>query len=108
MKSYSARESFPLWSLAAGEPYNAYQNTSQTRPMTPVKINAHSQPQAWAMYGTVSGATIAPTFAPELYRPVANARSFFGNHSAIALFAAGKLPASVMPSAARQNPKLQV
>jgi hypothetical protein len=40
---------------------------------------------------------IAPIFDPELKIPVANALSFLGNHSAVALIAAGKLPASVMP-----------
>ena len=38
---------------------------------------------------------------PELKSPVANARSFAGNHSAVALIAAGKLPASPIPSAKR-------
>ena len=37
------------------------------------------------------GVSNAPTFVPELKMPVASARSFFGNHSAVALMAAGKL-----------------
>ena len=40
---------------------------------------------------------IAPIFDPLLKIPVANARSFLGNHSAVALIAAGKFPDSVIP-----------
>ena len=49
---------------------------------------------------------MAPILAPELKRPVAKARSLRGNHSATVLIAAGKLPASVTPRAARatENP----
>jgi hypothetical protein len=57
--------------------------------------------------GTNKGVIIAPIFVPELYIPVAKALSFFGNHSAIVLFAAGKLPASVKPRAARHIPKVK-
>ena len=42
---------------------------------------------------------------PELKMPVASARSFFGNHSAVTLIAAGKLPASPNPSASRAKMK---
>src|ERR1035437_4549179 len=49
MKSYSSCESFPLWSFAAGAAYREYQNASQVKPTTPVRMNAHSQPQALAM-----------------------------------------------------------
>ena len=55
-------------------------------------IKADSQPQNSAITGTVRGAKIAPTLAPELNIPVANARSFFGKYSAVALMAAGKFP----------------
>ena len=48
---------------------------------------------------------MAPILAPELKRPVANARSLRGNHSATVLMAAGKLPASVTPNAARATEK---
>ena len=48
-----------------------------------------------------SGVTIAPILEPALNTPVANARSFFGNHSATVLIAAGKLPDSVRPRNAR-------
>ena len=57
------------------------------------------------MTGTSSGATIAPMFEPELKMPVASARSRRGNHSAIVLIAAGKLPASPRPSAKRATAK---
>ena len=43
------------------------------------------------IHGTISGAITAPMLVPELKRPVANARSFNGNHSATALIAAGKV-----------------
>jgi hypothetical protein len=36
--------------------------------------------------------------APELNHPVAYALSFFGDHSAVALIAAGKSPDSLSPS----------
>ena len=68
-------------------------------------INAASQPQFSAIHGTVSGARIAPTLAPELKIPVANDLSFLGKYSAVALMAAGKFPASPKPSTARENIK---
>ena len=71
--------------------------------MIPTTIKAVSQPHSSAMTGTVSGARIAPTLAPELKMPVANARSFFGKYSAVALIAAGKLPASPMARMIRLN-----
>ena len=46
--------------------------------------------------------------APELNIPVASARSFLGNHSAVVLMAAGKLPASPKPNKPRINAKLIV
>ena len=64
-------------------------------------MKASSQPKHFASDGIVSGATSAPTDAPELKTDVANARSFFGKNSAVTLMAAGKLPAS--PSA--RNPR---
>jgi hypothetical protein len=51
---------------------------------------------------------MAPTLEPALKMPVAVARSFLGNHSAVVLIAAGKLPASPMPSANRAAMKLSV
>ncbi len=76
--------------------------------MAPVIMNAHCQPHCEAINGTVSGARIAPTLAPELKIPVADARSFLGNHSATVLIAAGKLPASLTPKAALATMKPSV
>ena len=47
--------------------------------------------------GIVAGASKAPTFAPELNKVVARARSLRGNHCATALIAAGKLPSLPEP-----------
>src|SRR5689334_2638573 len=66
-------------------------------PAMPAATNAERQPNAAARKGIVAGAMIAPTLAPELKMLVENARSRFGNHCAVALIAAGKLPASPKP-----------
>ena len=57
--------------------------------------------------GNLSGATIAPVVEPELKIPVAKARAFLGNHSAMVFTAEGKLPASPNPRMARTalNPR---
>src|ERR1051325_7766973 len=68
---------------------------------TPIHTKAHGQPQWTAIHGAAAGATIAPIFAPELKIPVANARSFCGNHSATVFTAAGKFAASLSPSTNR-------
>ena len=68
-------------------------------------MNAQSHPQVIVIHGTINGVNSAPIFVPELKRPVANARSRFGNHSATTLIAAGKLPASPNPSAMRASMK---
>ena len=81
------------------------QKIIQTNPKAPVIINAACQPHNATMAGIASGATMAPTFVPELNIPMASALSFLGNHSAIALFAAGKLPDSLIPRSPLQNPK---
>ena len=73
-------------------------------PIEPVMINAACQPHVTIIAGTARGAAIAPTFVPELKMLNAKALSFLGNHSAIALLAAGKLPDSPTPSNALQNP----
>src|ERR1700678_2512601 len=52
-----------------------------------------------------AGARIAPTFVPELKIPVTSARSRCGNHSAVVLMAAGKLPDSPSPRKKRATPK---
>src|SRR5215204_3086111 len=67
-------------------------------------MKAHDQPMWSAIHGTSSGAAIAPTLLPALKIPVANARSRFGNHSAVALIAPGKFADSPRPSAARAMP----
>src|SRR6185369_170133 len=71
--------------------------------MPPIIINAASQPQWILIQGTVSGARIAPTLAPELNIPVANDLSFLGKYSAVAFIAAGKFPASPNARIAREN-----
>ena len=55
---------------------------------------------------TSVGAMKKLTLVPELKRPVASARSSEGNHSVVALMAAGKFPDSPRPSIKRamQNP----
>src|ERR1700755_485733 len=88
---------------SSGLRYNSNQNTSQTNPNAPVITNVHRQPQCDAIGGTSSGVTIAPMLVPELKIPTANARSFFGNHSATVFRLAGKTPASPNPSANRAN-----
>jgi hypothetical protein len=47
---------------------------------------------------------MAPIFEPELKMPVARARSFFGNHSAMVFTAPGKLPASPKAREKRATP----
>ena len=68
-------------------------------------MKAACQPHSSAITGTVIGARMAPILAPELKMPVAKERSFFGKYSAVALMAAGKLPASPSASTARPNMK---
>src|SRR5262252_7725418 len=64
-------------------------------------MNAICQFQRSRIQLTRAGVTIAPTLVPELKIPVAIARSFFGNHSVIALIDAGKLPDSPIPRLTR-------
>src|SRR5512133_3297872 len=70
---------------------------SQENPIAPIIMNADSQPQFFTIHGTTTGARMAPTLVPELNMPVARALSFFGNHSATVLMAAGKFPDSPNP-----------
>src|SRR5882672_6382895 len=90
---------------ASGLAYSGIQKASHKKPIAPVRIKAHCHPQWMAIQGTVSGATMAPTLDPALNKPVAKARSFLGNHSAVVLIAAGKFPDSPTPRAARATPK---
>src|SRR6187549_2402495 len=80
------------------------------KPIIPMMIKAQSQPQFFCIQGTVRGASIAPTFVPELKTPVANDLSFLGKYSAVALIAAGKFPASPNASTALENikPKTEI
>src|ERR1700674_3190879 len=66
---------------SCGRLYSRSHRTSHVALKIPVKRNAHRQPRCTAIHGTVSGATRAPMFVPELKMPVASARSFLGNHS---------------------------
>src|SRR5213082_3351159 len=85
---------------ASGLRYSASQSTSQRNPRLPVATKAQRHPNVNAIQGTTSGVTIAPVFVPALKIPVASARSFFGNHSATALIAPGKLADSPSPKSA--------
>src|SRR3569833_1361817 len=77
--------------------YRSDHHTIQMTEKIPVTRNEALHPKCSATHGTTSGATIAPTPAPELKVPVASARSCGGNHSAVALIAAGKLQHSPSP-----------
>src|SRR4051794_37104742 len=90
---------------SAGTRYSGSQNATQISPAAPVMTKAACQPQVIVIQGTRIGARMAPMFEPELNRPIANDRSFLGNHSATVLMAAGKLPASATPRKTRQTPK---
>src|SRR6202795_3162180 len=81
------------------------QMTAQTSPMEPVQIKAACQPQRAVTAAMRMGAMKAEALEPELKRPVARARSSEGNHSVVALMAAGKLPDSPRPRRARAMQK---
>src|ERR1700728_3590066 len=72
----------------------------------PVVRNAACQPYLRVTIGIRIGAMSDAALVPELKRPVASARSSVGNHSVVALMAAGKFPDSPRPSMMRatQNP----
>ena len=57
------------------------------------------------MTGTTMGVARAPTLVPALNKPVANARSRCGNHSAMLRTDPGKMAASPRPSSTRQKAK---
>src|SRR5215203_3164189 len=90
---YSNSRLFTL-RCTSGLLYIKDQKNIQRKPNAPITIKAISQPQAFAMKGIVIGAANAPTVAPALKMLVANALSFLGKYSAVALIAAGKFPAS--------------
>src|SRR5271163_2203533 len=80
--------------------------TAQARPMEPVQMKAACHPKRRVTAAMRMGAMKAEALEPELKRPVARARSSEGNHSVVALMAAGKLPDSPRPRKKRamQNP----
>src|SRR5271155_747477 len=81
------------------------QTTAQMSPMEPVQMKAACHPQRAATAAISTGAIKAEAFEPELKRPVARARSSEGNHSVVALMAAGKLPDSPRPRKMRAMQK---
>src|SRR5271168_3801813 len=81
------------------------QTTAQTSPIEPVQMKAACHPQRRVTAAMRIGAMNAEALEPELKSPVARARSSEGNHSVVALMAAGKLPDSPRPRRARQMQK---
>src|SRR4051794_17816876 len=75
------------------------------KPAPPAIRKVERHPQAAAMKGMLRGAMTVATLAPELKIAVEKARSRLGNHSAVALMAEGKLPASPKPRATRAASK---
>src|SRR5258708_5144079 len=73
--------------------------------MEPVQMKAACHPQRAATAAMRTGAMNAEAFDPELKSPVARARSSDGNHSVVALMAAGKLPDSPRPRKMRAMQK---
>src|ERR1700675_414951 len=81
------------------------QMTAQTSPMEPVQMKAACHPQRAVTAAISTGAMKAEALEPELKKPVARARSSEGNHSVVALMAAGKLPDSPRPRKTRAMQK---
>jgi hypothetical protein len=65
----------------------------------------YCQPKCNPRKAISGGATMAPTAAPLLNKPMAVERSSGGNHSPASLIPAGQLPASPIPSKNLQIPK---
>src|ERR1700758_1770582 len=82
----------------------------QIRPMEPVQMKAACHPHFAVTAAIMTGAMKAEALEPELKKPTALARSSVGNHSVVALMAAGKLPDSPRPRKMRamQNPATEV
>ena len=92
---------------AGGYRERAARRRARSLPRDPVARKAACQPPlCMVAAATSAGAMKALALDPELKRPVTRARSSDGNHSVVALMAAGKLPDSPRPSSARamQNP----
>src|SRR5271168_3917533 len=81
------------------------QTTAQTSPIEPVQMKAACHPQRAVTAAMRIGAMKAEALEPELKRPVARARSSEGNHSVVALMAAGKFPDSPRPRKIRAMQK---
>src|SRR5271156_6557860 len=81
------------------------QTTAQMIPMEPVQMKAACHPHLAATTAIRAGAIKADALEPELKSPVARARSSEGNHSVVALMAAGKFPDSPRPRKMRAMQK---
>src|SRR6185437_12399976 len=81
------------------------QMTHQIRPMEPGVMKAACHPHFEVTAAMRMGAMKNAALEPELKRPVAKARSSEGNHSVVALMAAGKLPDSPRPRKMRATQK---
>src|ERR1035437_7312976 len=81
------------------------QTMHQRRPMDPVQIKAACQPKREVKAAMRIGAIKKEALEPELKIPLASARSSEGNHSVVALMAAGKLPLSPKPRKMRAMQK---
>ena len=68
-------------------------------------MKAACHPQRGVTAAIRTGAMKAEALEPELKSPVARARSSEGNHSVVALMAAGKLPDSPRPRKTRATQK---
>src|SRR5919106_3444865 len=81
---------------------------SHKNPSVPMTINAGRQPPKYLYKPITSiGATAPPMDEPLSNSATAQPRSFFGNHSATALVAAGQFADSPAPSRKRKNAKLR-
>src|SRR5215470_4933068 len=81
---------------------------SHRKPSVPVIMNAGCQVPKYLYRAKMSAGAIAPPIdEPLSNNATAQPRSFFGNHSATALVAAGQLADSPAPSKKRKNAKLR-
>src|ERR1041385_7590255 len=84
------------------------QTPSHRNPSVPVMIKAGRHPPKYLYRPITSNGAMAPPMDDPLSnRATAQPRSFFGNHSATALVAAGQLADSPAPSRKRKNAKLR-
>src|SRR6476661_11209355 len=81
---------------------------SHKKPRVPVMMNAGRQPPKYLYKPITSSGAIAPPIDEPLSKSAtAQPRSFFGNHSATALVAAGQFADSPAPRRKRKNAKLR-